>query len=68
VINRAARRRDKDDEIFYPLLHFLVDSTHQGIDRGINHRGEEPDYNWFRSHVFSSFFWSVLYLISVTLS
>ena len=45
--DRAARRRDKDDEIFYPLLHFLVDGTHQSIDSGINHRGEEPDYNWF---------------------
>jgi hypothetical protein len=67
VINRAARRRDKDDEIFYPLLHFLVNGTHQSIDRGINHRGEEPDYNWFRSHVLSSSFGLVLHFISVNL-
>jgi hypothetical protein len=53
--NGATRRRDQDDEIFYPLLHFLVNRTHQSIDRGINHRGKEPDYNWFGSHVVPSF-------------
>jgi hypothetical protein len=60
----ASRRRDKKDEIFYPLLHFLVDGTHQRIDRGVNHRGKEPDHNWFRSHVASSFR-IVLHFISV---
>ncbi len=45
--NRAARRRDKYDELFCPLLHFLVDGTHQSIDSGINHRSEESNYNWF---------------------
>jgi hypothetical protein len=49
--NRAARRGDKDDELRRPLLHFLVDGTHQSIDSGINHWGKEPDDNWFRSHV-----------------
>ena len=45
--NGAAGRRDEDDELLYPLLHFLVDSTHQSIDSDINHRGEESDYNGF---------------------
>jgi len=45
--NRTARRRDKDDELLCPLLHFLVDGTHQSIDSDINHWSEESDYNWF---------------------
>jgi hypothetical protein len=65
--NRAARRRDKYDEILYPLLHSLVNGTHQGIDRGINNRGKEPDHNWFRSHAVSSFR-ITLYLIFANLT
>jgi hypothetical protein len=53
--DRATRRRDKDDEVFDPLLHFLVNGARQSINRGIDHRGKEPDHNWFRRHVVSSF-------------
>jgi len=47
MYNRATWRRDKDGEILYSLLHFLVNSAHQSIDSSINHRSEESNYNWF---------------------
>ena len=58
--------RDKNDEILQPLFHFLVDSAHQSVDRGINHRGKESDHYWFRSHVVSSFR-TILYFTFVDL-
>ena len=45
--NGAAGRRNKDYELFCPLLHFLVDSAHQSIDSDIDHRGKESDYSRF---------------------